>query len=361
MNSWLYALASVDLGLMYESQYTVDAFRDAIMENNTVDLKMAYINLTGSIPSVIAELIQTKQDEERRVDVGAHVAMLRYNHKRIVAHPVHCYQIKRLVDDIIDSDPVPSEHHRKTYIQTRKRLMQEGIDARKASAYAFRIHNTDSPAQPTDVDEVTLVQDMLDTNLPNAYLGVDSRGCLHVIDSTQGTYTIPTSPPLPSQWLCRVSDLNEFICGDEHRCVHLCLSDGLDAVLQTPLTLQNYPSDVICVDYTWIAWGTKKRPFAIKWSGGYAVECSTEDARKFVVSSTKLEHEGGRILFKGNPVSCLPVGHSVSCLYGDTSSVDVITTSSDFWRIDLRNNRATCVGLPGKVVVVAISPLVGWM
>jgi hypothetical protein len=359
MDLWLCALASVDFNLMYESSYTVDVFRDALLENNTIDLNMAYINITGSVPSVVSEFIESNTDM-RRVDLADHLSRLRYNYQKIRRRPVHYHQVCSLATQIIDSDTLPTDMRRKSYIQTRRKLIEQGISTEKASAFAFEMHRTGTVHADT-IPEVTLV-DTVDLYLPNAYLAVGAGGDLTVVDSTQGVYGIRTSPPLPNQWMCRVSpDTNEFIIGDEHRCVHVSLTPEGDGVMQTPIALPTITRPT-CVDNRWVVWGSKARPSAFEWREGKAVMCSVDDARKHVVSlGKKISSEGNRIMLGSDTLVKLPMGESISCMYGNAREVDVVTTSRDFWRIDVRGNRAECVGLPIDYKLAAMAPLVGWV
>jgi hypothetical protein len=359
MDFWLYALVSADLGLLYESHYTVDAFRDALLENNVLDLHMAYTNITGSVPDAVAEYIAAHPDT-RRVELAGHVSRLRYNHQTIKRRPVHCHQVATLVTRIVDTHVVPSEHRRKTYLQTRRRLLEQDLEPRLASALAFEIHHSGAPA-PAGLREVKVQDALPDVYLPNAYLCVSAQGELCVTDSTQGMYTIPTSPALPSQWMVRVSpDANEFILGDELRSVHLVLSEEGDGAIQTPIALPGITSPV-CVDNRWIVWGDSVHPRAMEWRDA-AVECATEYARKLVVSaSDRLRYEGNRVLLGNETLAKLPADQSICCIHGNVGAVDVMTTSRDFWRIDVRANTGSCVGLPAPNPIAAMAPLVGWL
>lgn len=358
MDLWLHALTSVDLHLVYASQYTLDTFRDALLENNVLDLQMSYVNLTGSVPDAIAELIADNPDM-RRVDLANYIAHVRYNYQKIKSQPVHCYQVSSLASGMIDSDSVPVEHRRKTYIQTRRKLLEQGLDPGRASAFAFTIHNQ-TPTSHEGSSEV-VIGDLRELDLPNAYMAVDVSGNLLIIDSTKGTYPIETSPRLPTQWICRVSpDLNEFLVGDETRCVHVHLTDDCDACIQTPVVLPFYPSEVVCVDSKWVVWGTRERPFAFTWDAGRAVP--TIDARKYVVSvGEQVRSVGNQVLFRGESIAKLPATQSISCMYGDTAAIDVVTASLDMYRIDVRSNVASCVGLPVQHPIAVMAPLVGWV
>jgi hypothetical protein len=237
--------------------------------------------------------------------------------------------------------------------------MEQGTRSDKASAFAFQIHRstTDSDASPT----VVVTAASADPYLPNAYLSVDARGALHVIDSIRGAYNIGTSPPLPTQWMCRVSlDSNVFLVGDETRCVRVSLTDECDACIQTPISLTGI-TDPISVDFTWVVWGSRKRPFALKWVTDAPVMCTTRDAHKHLVSAgTQVRAEGNRVLLGDETIAKLPPGHSISCMYGNTTAVDVVTTRLDLWRVDVRANTASCAGLPVDTHITTLAPLIGW-
>lgn len=355
----MYALASVDLNVLFESQHTVDAFRDALLENNIIDLAMSYINITGSVPDAVSEFVEANP-EMRRVDVADHISRLRYNYQKIKRRPVHGYQVSALASKLVDSGSLPTDLRRKTYIQTRRKLLDQGLAPAQASAFAFEIHESRPPGRPAL--PVVVFGETTDVCLPNAYLTVNAAGGLTVVDSTQGAYDLPTSPALPTQWMCRVSpDSNEFLVGDDQRCVHVSLTSECDAAMQTPLALPPIVSPT-CVDNRWVVWGSRSRPMAFEWRAGGAVMCSTPDARKHLVSSgERLRSEGNRITLGCETLAALPVEQSISCIYGDAGVADAITTSRDFWRINIRANRASCVGLPSEPTITAMAPLVGWV
>ena len=358
MDFWLYALTSVDLGLMYDSHYTVDAFRDALLENNVIDINSAYTNLTGSVPPMISEFIGAHPNM-RRADLAEYISRVRYNHHKIKNRPVHCYQIVSLASKLINSETVPTEHRRTNYVHTRQKLIEQGIVPSKASAFAFEIHR--SGVSRTEHMEDVEIKESVDVDLPNAYMGIDTHGTLYVIDSVKGAYQIETYPCLPTQWVVRISpDVNEFLVGDDTRCVHVSLTDGCDSCIQTPLSLPGISSPV-SIEFKWVAWGTNQRPHAFKWDGR-AVQCSTIDARKLLVSAgEQVCSEGNCVMLGNETIAKLPAGHSIGCVYGGPGAVDVVTTSLDFWRINTRTNTASCVGLPVTSYITCMAPLVGWV
>jgi hypothetical protein len=358
---WEAATAAFYLGMSFAEYQKCASFRDMLLENGLKDLKASYGNITGHVPHIICELIQSNE-AMRRVDLANAIACIRYNQMAIKKRPVHMVQITTRMRDLVEPE-LPQDSRRSTFLQTMKFLVDAGMGDRQACATSYLLHHQPPREKPAKKTVEIQSRDIrAHHSLPNTYLAVDSVGGVWIMDTTRGVYQIPTATPVPNGWVCRVDpDSNTFIAGDDGQCVSVVLNEALDACMQTPLVLPDYPSVAQCVDYRWVVWGSRKRPHAFQHKDGAIKMCATSEAKMHVMSRPFLNGTGNCVTLDGEVVCCIPDDQNITCTYGTPRDVDVVTSANDFWRIDVVNNRAWCVGMElGDAVIVALAPLVGW-
>lgn len=361
-SQWEAATAAFYLGMSFCEYQKCVSFRDMVLENGLKDLKTSYANITGHVPDIIGEIIDSNEDM-RRVDLANVIAGVRYNQMALKKRPVHMVQITTRMWDLVGGEELPQESRRSTFLQTMDFLLGENMDVPQACATAYLLHHQCKREKPVkNTVEIQNSEIRVHHSLPNAYLAVDSVGGLWIMDTTRGVYQIPTATPVPNGWVCRVDpDSNTFIAGDEGQCVSVVLNESLDACMQTPVVLPENPSMVQCVEHRWVVWGSRKRPYAFQYIDGKVKMCSTNEAKMHVMSRPCLDARGNSVTLDGEVVCCIPNDQNITCTYGTPRNVDVVTSANDFWRIDVVNNRAWCVGMDlGDGVVVALAPLIGW-
>jgi hypothetical protein len=357
MDTFEVAIAAYYLKLNFYDHQKCISFRDMLVENGVADLQRSYGNITGHVPAMLCEVIASNK-AMRRVDLAFVLSAIRYNHLAIQKRSVLKVQVTSLVSEL--AGEMGPESRRSTILQTMGCLVGEGMDERVACATAFTLHHPKREPAMRCVDIQTSDIHSHHT-LPNAYLGVDSVGGLWVVDTMRGVYAIPTPTPVPHGWLCRVSNANVFVAGDDGHCVGLVLNESLDACMQTPLVLPEYPSRVDCVEHKWVVWGSRKRPHAFEWDGSSLRLCPPGEAKMYVLSKSHMDARGNSVTLDGYVVCSLPPAQTISCMFGTPRYVDVITGANDIWRIDIVKNKAWCVGMElGDVGIMTFAPLVGW-
>jgi hypothetical protein len=364
--TWVAATTAYHFNLSFYDFQQCVAFRNMLIENGITNLRASYENLTGSIPPIVCELIETHQTS-RRVDLANIISFIRYNHMALKKRPVHMVQITTLAAELADPDSLPLDKRRSTFLQTLKHLVDDGMDERVAAATSFHLHNSKNFKPSTSTPRYVEIQPhdtLTHHTLPNTYLGVDSDGKLQVIDTGRGVYTIETTSKIPCGWLCRADpESNTFVAGNEQECVGLVLNGDKDACDLFPINLPINPSgpNVHSVENTWVAWGSKQKPHAFQWGPKRGVHhCSKQEARNHIMAVTDMVGKGNTILMDNETLCALPPDQSISCMYGNLRDVDVITRANDLWRIDILNNHAWCVGIPDMQHVKVIAPLVDW-
>jgi len=361
---WMHALAATDMNLVFGYIQPIHEFRDALKEET--HLVQAWENLLGHTPPIIFELMSHPGGDS---DLASRVATTRYNYLSLRQRPVHIHQVKAVALRIVTPTVSDKQYRRKTYIQTMEQLKKHGFGHLKAAATAFHLHTQSTESQPTPSSHLDIMHkspggvDHLD--LSSSYLGVDVMGSLWVLDTTLGVVRVRLGSRVPAKWIHRTSpNSNTFLLGDDTRCVGVVLSQDLTSGIETPVTLQTLPLQPRVVDNTWVVWGDTTHPHAIQWTPQKGTRVSSHtDAKLHLMSipQNAVFARGDRIMFNHNEhVTQIPPCQSISCIVGTPLAVDLITTAHDFYRIDVRANKAWCVGINIEHPIVAMAPLVSW-
>ena len=363
---WYHAIAAHELGLNFGNAHQIEQFQNALCENTLTQLKSAYTNLTGFVPGPVCEFINSTEDL-RRIDVARALSNIRYNFLALCKRPVRLHQVRSVAERALPPNFSSAVSRRKTYIQTRKRLVANGMTPLEASAVSFHVHlSTVRQSTPLQTAvKVDIVAELSDLDVTNTYLMVDCKGGVHMMDTVRGTYMVETPGPVPCGWLFRVStDTNTFIAGDAERCVRLRLDDAMETASRTPVHMPNHPATgVRCVANRWLVWGSKQRPFSFEYMADDTLRaCTADEARSHLISvGTTLNSSGNDIMYGCDVLAQLPSNQVITFVAGDSRVADCFTSAGDFWRVDVRSKKTTCVGLPIEFPIVAADSMVSWV
>lgn len=359
---WLHALVATDLNLVFGEVREINEFRDAL--NEETYLVQAWENMLGHTPAIILELLTSPGP-----GLATRVATTRYNYLALRQRPVHMHQIKMVAARVVAPSVSDKQYRRKTYIQTVAQLVEHGFSPAGAAAAAFHLHTHDesrgNTPPPPDLDIIHKHPGSVDhLDLPTSYMGVDVKGRVWILDTTLGVVSVKVGSRVPTQWVHRTSQTsNTFLLGDDTRCVALVLSQDLTSGIETPVALQTLPHAPSVVNEQWVVWGDTTHPHAIQWTHSKGLRVSPRSEAKLHLMSksrSAATARGNQVMVNHEPVAQIPPCQSISCISGTPVAVDLVTTTHDFYRVDVRANTAWCVGMSIDQPIVAMASLVNW-
>jgi hypothetical protein len=374
---WIEALAAVDMGLAIGDWNACVNLQQTLLANNsgpTQELAASWRNIYGHTPPIVHELVNVRKTcnvPEMALTLGR----LRYTFLALNSNPTYRYQVHLAASERLGAESVLWEYHQKGYVSTHAKVMvsKEGMDAGNAAAHAYFMHTKltltasgvewvkNIPALDI-VNEPPAAADQL--HLPCAYLGVDARGKLVLLDSTRGTSNIAIGNVVPHEWIVRVSEhSNEFLAGNIGCALHITLNEPLTIGTGTPVALPMYPFDRVHeVDNTWVVWRTNNGPRALQWNSTLqrASLCSAEDARLYAVINQSVYSRRNSVWRDATCIARLPSSESITAVWGTAVGFDAFTKKGDWWRVDVRARKAWVVGVPTVNEVCSVAPLVTW-
>jgi len=380
---WMEALAGVDMGLTLGDMNVCVNLQTALLDwcggDEADGLAAAWRATYGMVPPLIHEILnvrgKTSASKEQVTELALVIARVRVTFLALARDTVHREQVRALAAERAVSDY--PEYRQKSYVRTHAKLCEGGVCREVAAGVAYCMHTpsmhahwTNAPAlraeTPTSTLEIqadAIPGDADHLALPQIYLGVDIQGMLVLLDAYRGASTVKVANAVPHGWCVRVSGhTNVFLAGDAGAALRVTLNEGRSSAMDVPVALPRYPtSGAHAVENKWVVWrGGNGKARALEWDGANARLCSDEEARLHASATVILKARGNRVWAGETCVATLPTSESITVVAGTAFAFDAFTQGGDWWRVDVRANKAWVVGVPGVNIICTIAPVVEW-
>jgi hypothetical protein len=373
---WMEALAGVDMGLTLGVFSKCVSIQKALLdwcEESGGSLSSAWRAIYGVVPPLIHEVLNV-----RKLNVSEMALLLGRTRMTFLAlsrNDSNRAQIRAAATERTICDY--PEYRQRGYIRTHAKLCEsEVLSSDVAAGVAYCMHAPPTSSANSldcrgslDIEAGVFPSDADHLSLPQVYLGVDIEGGLVLLDACRGASRVKVANRVPHDWCVRVSDhTNMFLTGDSTSALCVNLNEGRSSAMDVPVSLPRYPSSgAYEVENRWVVWKDESsgKPRAFEWRDGTARMCSSEDAALHASSRVILSAQGNRVWAGSTCIATLPPSESITVVMGNAFAFDAFTQQQDWWRVDVRENKAWVVGLPEDSsapanIICSVAPVVAW-